>query len=85
VQDASNGSVCHSVYRNDTTGSGLQDFGGSYLIHIPSNTWTPPDKTAQVTPSAVEVSDAKYAISYSPSTATQYLHTEGFYASVQWY
>lgn len=85
MQDASNGTVCHAVIRSDATGSGLQDFGASYLLHVPSKTWAPPQRSAQTSPSALEVTDTKYAISYSPSAATKYLHTEGFYASAQWY
>lgn len=39
VQNATNGSVCHVVARDTTAGAGMMDFGNSYLIHVPRDTW----------------------------------------------
>jgi len=55
------------------------------VIHIPNSTWAPPAKTAAVKPSSLALTNAKYAITYSPSSATSYLYTEGYYASATWY
>lgn len=85
VQSAVNGSVCHAVMADSGTAKGPQDFGASYLMHVPANTWSPPAKTAAVTPSGQAITDAKYAIVHTPSTATAYLMTQGYYASVVWY
>lgn len=85
VQDSANGSVCHSVVRDSATGAGPQDFGTSYLIHVPSETWSPPAVSGNVVPATLALTDEQYAITYSPSAATKYLMTEGFYASAQWY
>lgn len=85
VQNATNGSVCHVVARTTTAGAGVQDYGKSYLIHVPKDTWQPPAQTASVNPLTLAISDSKYAISYDPTASTKYLMTEGYYASAQWY
>jgi len=73
------------VIRDINTGAGPQDFGQSYLIHIPVDTWSPPTATAAFDPKALELKLTKYAISYDPTSSTKYLMTEGYYATAQWY
>jgi len=85
VQDNTNGAVCVAAMQNSAAGSGPTDFGAAYLMHVPASTWTPPSMTGSVTPSSLALSDAKYGVVYSPTAATAYLFTEGFYASAVWY
>lgn len=85
VQDNTNGSVCHAAVQSSSTGAGPTDFGASYLMHVPAATWAPPAKSASVTPSSLAITDAKYAITYDPSSTTSFLYTQGYYASAQWY
>lgn len=85
IQDNTNGAVCVAAQQNSASGSGPTDYGATYLMHVPAATWTPPAKSGAVTPSSLAISDAKYGIVYSPTAATSYLFTEGYYSSATWY
>lgn len=83
VMDATNGSLCAVAQQTTTAAAGPFDFGGLYTMHVTAATWAPPEESADLTPSD-NLSDAKYGRTTTPS-ATQYIYTEGYYASASWY
>lgn len=85
VMDNTNGSICFAAQVNSATGAGPTDFGAGYLMHVASSVWQPPANKASLAPSSNALSDAKYDIAYAPSSATAFMYTEGYYASVTWY
>jgi hypothetical protein len=85
VQSAINGSICFIAVQSTATGAGPTDFGSGVLLHVPTGTWSPPAKSADVTPTANVLSGDKYGIGITPSAATQKILTDGFYASASWY
>lgn len=85
IQDATNGAVCHSANQSSASGAGPTSFGASYIMHVPASTWAPPASSAAITPSSMALTASKYGVTYSPSTATSYLFTEGYYAAATWY
>lgn len=85
VQDNTNGALCHVIARDTTATSGPFDFGESYLIHIVASNWSPPATSASIIPANLALSEAKYGIVHSPSVATKYLLTTGYYSTLSWY
>jgi hypothetical protein len=63
----------------------MNDFSDQYLMHVPSSTWSPPTKSAIVTPASTEITEAKYGISYDPAAATSNVFYTAYYASASWY
>lgn len=85
VQSAINGSICFAVVQSTATGAGPTDLGSGVLLHVPQATWSPPAKSAAVTPTSNVLSGDKYGIAITPSATTQKILTDGFYASASWY
>jgi len=83
TNNGANGAVCMAAVQSTGTAMG-SDFEDSYLIHVPTTTWSPPAISGNVSPTSLALSDAKYAITTSPAT-TKYIFTGGFYTSVTWY
>lgn len=54
-------------------------------MHIPANSWAPPMTSAQIVPSAFDLTDAKYATTYDPTTAYNDIYYAGHYIKVFWY
>lgn len=80
--DATNGSVCHVATQNATNILGVAN---QYLMHVPANTWAPPAASGSVSPSSLELTDAKYSRTYDPATSTDSIYYAGHYISVWWY
>lgn len=85
VMDNTNGSVCFAAAVDSTTGKGPTDFGAGYLMSVAASVWQPPMNKASLQPSSAALTGGKYDITYAPSSATSYMYTEGYYASVTWY
>lgn len=67
------------------TGAGPIDFGASTLNHLTSTTWTPPAKSASVTPSSGVLSGGKYGLALDPNAAKERIYIDGYYATATWY
>lgn len=76
-----NGSVCMAATQSIGGGMG-SDFAGSFLLHVPAATWTPPAMTGSITPTTLALTNAKYGIVSTPAAATPYIFTGGYYTSV---
>jgi hypothetical protein len=50
VQDNTNGALCVLAQQSTASGAGPTDFGGVYLVHVPSATWAPPAKSGTINP-----------------------------------
>merc|ERR1711957_1086854 len=76
--------VCMVAYNSLGTNSGGKgsDFAGSFLLHAPAATWTPPAMTGSITPTTLALTNAKYGIVSTPAAATPYIFTGGYYTSV---
>jgi len=82
VMDNTNGAVCFAAAVSNATGKGPNDFAAGYLMHVASSVWQPPANKASLQPNSSTLTGGKYAIVYTPSAATSFMYTEGYYATV---
>jgi len=80
--DNTNGAICHVATQ---AADNIYGVAAQYLMHVPQNTWAPPSKSASVAPSSTALTDAKYSVTYDPTSATANVYYAGHYISVWWY
>lgn len=85
VMDNTNGSICFAAQVDSATGKGPIDFAAGYLMSVASSVWQPPANKASLQPNSSSLTGGKYSITYTPSAATAFMYTEGYFATVQWY
>jgi len=82
VMDNTNGSICHVAVQ---AADNVYGVASQYLMHVPSGTWAPPASSGSVSPSSLALTDAKYSVTYDPTSAIADIYYAGHYTSVWWY